>query len=159
MKEITEITTAMLSILIPVRALGSGIRRNRLFAGIATLLLMASAASAQKPMEAIAVKPLHDFSTPANWQKPIIIKSHEEAAKHFSKEALTTVETSIDWKKQFVLVFVWNGSGGDELQHQILESFPEKISFSMNRGMTRDLKQHTQVYALRSNVTWSVQNN
>lgn len=121
------------------------------------MLLCAGVASAQEPIEAIKVKPTHDFSTPSLWHKPIIIKSQEEATKHFDKDSLTVLETAIDWKKQYVLVFVWNGSGGDELQHKVLESFPEQISFAMKRGLTKDYRPHSHVYAMRSDVKWSVQ--
>jgi hypothetical protein len=55
-----------------------------------------------------------------------------------------------------VLVFAWQGSGGDKLEYAILESFPEQIPFSLRPGLTDDIRSHTRVFALRSNVKWSV---
>ena len=65
--------------------------------------------------------------------------------------------SQVDFEKQFLLVLAWQGSGGDRLNYTVAESFPEQIFFSMKRGLTRDLRPHMQVYALRSNVRWSIQ--
>ena len=53
-------------------------------------------------------------------------------------------------------MFAWQGSGGDKLDVAIAESFPEQIFFSLKPGVTDDLKSHLHVYALRSNVRWSI---
>ena len=90
------------------------------------------------------------------WNKPIVIKSQDEAAKHFGKDALQTIARKVDFKKQIVLVFAWQGSGGDKLEYSILESFPEQIPFSLRPGVTDDIRSHSRVFALRSNVRWSV---
>ena len=63
---------------------------------------------------------------------------------------------AVDFKKQFVLVFAWQGSGGDTLSYHVLESYPEQIAFMRKPGMTKDLRSHAKVYALRSNVKWRV---
>ena len=107
---------------------------NRWITGIAVTFLMAGIASAQQP---------------------IVLKSEDDAAKYFGKDALETLGKDVDFKKQFVLVFAWQGSGGDKLSFAVAESFPEQIFFSLQPGLTRDLRTHTHVYALRSNVKWS----
>ena len=44
----------------------------------------------------------------------------------------------------------------DKLEYEILESFPEQIPFSLKPGATDDIRSHSHVFALRSNVKWSV---
>jgi hypothetical protein len=124
--------------------------------GIAVVCLLAGAASAQEPIVAIKVTPEESVFKDSTWNKPIVVKSTEDAAKHFGKDALETLGKEVDFKKQFLLVFAWQGSGGDKLSYAVAESFPEQIFFSLKPGSTKDVHQHTHVYALRSNVIWSV---
>jgi len=124
--------------------------------GIVAFCILAGVASAQKPIVAIKAAPERSVFKNSTWNKPIIIKSKTDAVKHFSKDALNTLETAVDFKKQFVLVFAWRGSGRDRLSYSVAESYPEQVFFSLRRGRTRDLRSHTNVYALRSNVRWRV---
>jgi hypothetical protein len=112
---------------------------------------------AQEPIVELKVTPEQSVFKNSAWNKPIVIKSQDDAAKHFGKDALETIAKKVDFKKQIVLVFAWRGSGGDKLQYRILESFPEQIPFSLRPGVTDDLRSHTRVFALRSNVRWSAQ--
>lgn len=122
----------------------------------ALCLLWASSAAGQEPIVELNLKPeTSDFKDSA-WNKPIVIKSQDEAAEHFGEEALDEIAAEVDFEKQIVLVFAWRGSGGDKLEYKILESHPEQIPFSLLPGRTRDLRLHTRVFALRSNVEWSV---
>lgn len=130
---------------------------TRWMTGIAAFCMLAGVASAQEPIVPIKVVPEGSVFKSSAWDKPIVIESNTDAVKHFSKDALKTLETAVDFKKQFVLVFAWRGSGGDELSYNVAESSPEQISFSLKRGRTRDLRPHTKVYALRSNVRWHVE--
>jgi hypothetical protein len=129
---------------------------TRWMVGIAVICMMVGVASAQEPIVAIKVVPEKSVFKNSAWNKPIIIKSSEDAAKHFSKDVLKTLVTAVDFKKQFLLVFAWKGSGRDKLSYNVAESYPEQISFSLKPGRTRDLRPHTNVYALRSNVKWHV---
>ena len=128
----------------------------RLVTGMAAACMTAGVASAQEPIESIKVKPENSVFKNSNFNKPLVLKSKEEAAKHFGKEAVATLVKAVDFKKQIVLVFAWRGSGGDQLNYTVAESFPEQISFSRKFGRTRDLRSHAKVFALRSNVKWSV---
>lgn len=85
---------------------------------------------------------------------PLIIRSADEAAKHFDDKALATLKKHVDFKHQIVLVFAWKGSGQDKLDYKVLESFPEQVVFELTPGRTKDLRSHTQVYVLRSDVKW-----
>jgi hypothetical protein len=113
-------------------------------------------ASAQQPIVELKVTPEKSVFKDSAFHKPIVIKSKDDAAKHFGKDALDTIGKSVDFEKQIMLVFAWQGSGGDKLNYSILESFPEQVPFSLKMGMTDDLRSHTRVFALRSNVRWSV---
>ena len=123
---------------------------------MAAACMTAGVASAQEPIESITVKPENSVFKNSNFNKPVVVKSKEEAAKHFGKEAVASLVKAVDFKKQFVLVFAWRGSGGDQLNYTVAESFPEQITFSRQFGRTRDLRAHAKVFALRSNVKWSV---
>ena len=123
---------------------------------IAAACMFTGMLSAQEPIVSIKVKPQSSIFKNSNFNKPIVVKSKEEAAKHFGKEAVASLVKAVDFKKQIVLVFAWRGSGGDRLNYTVAESFPEQISFSRQFGRTRDLRSHAKVFALRSNVKWSV---
>ena len=132
----------------------------RLRMGLVALCLSAGLAAGEgpgvQPIVEVKVTPKTSVFKGSVWNKPLVIKSQDEAAKHFDKEALEAIAKKVDFKNQMVLLFAWRGSGGDKLEHMILESFPEQIPFSLRRGLTRDLRTHSRVFALRSDVRWSV---
>ena len=127
---------------------------TRWMTGIAAFCMLAGLAIAQQPIVAVKVVPKRSVFTNSTWSKPIVIKSSTDAAGHFGKDALKTLEATVDFKKQIVLVFAWRGSGRDQLNYSVAESYPEQVFFSLKRGRTRDLRAHVKVYALRSNVRW-----
>lgn len=90
-------------------------------------------------------------------KKPLVLKSEKDAAKYFTKPALKKLQAKVDFEKQIVLVFAWKGSGQDKMTFDVAESDPEQVTFQYRPGRTRDLRPHVKVYALRSNVKWSVQ--
>jgi len=92
----------------------------------------------------------------ASRSKPLVIRSADAAAGHFSDDAVAALKRKLDFKQQFVLVFAWRGSGQDRLRYDVAESFPEQVSFRYKPGRTRDLRPHVYIFALRSNVTWRV---
>ena len=95
------------------------------------LCFLAGCCFGQEPIVEIKVTPEKSVFKNSAWNKPIVIKSQDEAAKHFAKDALETITRKVDFKKQIVLVFAWQGSSGDRLEFKILESFPEQIPFSL----------------------------
>lgn len=92
----------------------------------------------------------------ASVKKPLVLKSQKEAAGHFDADELAKLVKQADFDKQFVLLFAWRGSGQDKLDAAVAESYPEQIFFGYTPGRTRDLREHVRVFALRSNVRWSV---
>ncbi len=129
---------------------------TRLMLGLLTLCLSASWAVGQEAIVELKVKPEKSVFKGSAWNKAIVIKSQEEAAKHFGKDALEEIAKTVDFNKQFVLLFAWQGSSGDKLDGKIFESLPEQIAFSLTPGVTNDIVPHSRVFALRSNVKWSV---
>ena len=89
-------------------------------------------------------------------KKPQVIRTAEDAAKHFDEANLKALAEKVDFAQQIVLVFAWRGSGQDRLESRVAESYPEQITFSLTPGRTRDLRQHIEIFALRSNVKWTV---
>ncbi|MEQ8788988.1 MAG: hypothetical protein RIC55_21935 [Pirellulaceae bacterium] len=128
---------------------------------LSSLLWMAVAADnadAASPavVEVKDAQPSQSIFDAASRKEPLELKSRQEAEKHFSEDALAKLAKQVDFEKQVVLVFAWKGSGQDRLDVEVLESFPEQVVFRYKRGLTRDLRPHVHVYALRSNVKWSV---
>ncbi|MBI3823601.1 MAG: hypothetical protein HY289_13105 [Planctomycetes bacterium] len=129
--------------------------------GLLTLCLSAGFALGQEPIvdtivELKVTPERGKLKEGLAWDKPIVIHSQDEAAKLFDKAALATITKKVDFKKQIVLVFAWDGSGDDKLEYKILESRPEQVSFSLQPGASKNDVPHSRVFALRSNVKWSV---
>ena len=90
------------------------------------------------------------------WKKPLKIESAKQLADHFDKKSVADLEKIVDFDQQVMLVFAWRGSGQDELSYVVAESYPEQVTFSHQKGRTRDLREHVKIYVLRKNVRWSV---
>ena len=130
---------------------------TRFIISIAVICMTAAGAQAQEPIAELDLLPEQSRLQASAWNKPIVITSMQEAGGLFKNAASGALGSQVDFEKQFLLVFAWRGSGGDRLSYTVAESFPEQIFFSMKRGLTRDLRPHMHVYALRSNVRWSIQ--
>ncbi|HSG71731.1 MAG TPA: hypothetical protein VLA12_15015, partial [Planctomycetaceae bacterium] len=105
-----------------------------------------------KQIEEVTANPnVFDVS---NQSKPLVLKSHAQVKKYFSAENLTKLLKEVDFDNQILLVFAWKGSGQDRLEVTVVESSPEQLVFVYKSGKTRDLRPHTYVYAVRSNVKW-----
>ena len=124
---------------------------------LSTSLLAAEPDASLPPIQEIgAAKPGVEIFKAAKRGEPLVLKTADEAAEHFGEEALATLKEKVDFEQQIVLVFAWRGSGQDKLNYVVAESFPEQITFRIQPGRTRDLRPHVHVFALRSNVKWSV---
>lgn len=88
--------------------------------------------------------------------EPTVVASEKELEKAIPDEATRKrVAKLVDFKEQTLLVFAWQGSGGDKLSYTVAESFPEQIKFTLTPGLTRDLRGHVKLYVVRNNVKWS----
>lgn len=107
------------------------------------------------PVQALDnVAPKSEIIKNSSYSKPAVIRSAKEAGEYFSEDELAKVLRQTDFEEQFILAFAWRGSSRDKLEYSVLESFPEQVVFSYRPGRTRDLRLHTLVLALRSNVKW-----
>lgn len=119
------------------------------------LVLFASAGHADDPIkEVFDAKPNTTIFRNATINKPLILRSEADAGKYFVNNQLENLQQHVNFEKQIVLVFAWRGSGQDKLTYEVAESFPEQVSFRYRPGRTRDLRPHSHVYVLRSNVVW-----
>lgn len=125
-----------------------------------TLALMmagfVSSAKAVEPIKKVSAKPTAAVFEAASRKTPLKIKAAGDLPKYFGEKDVATIKENVDFDEQFILVFAWRGSGQDKLNYDVAESFPEQIFFRILPGRTRDLRPHTHVFALRSNVTWSM---
>lgn len=109
------------------------------------------------PIHEIAkLAPKESAFKPGRPPQPTVLKSEKEAAEYFAEDALAQLKKEVDFTQRTVLLFAWRGSGQDQLTYSVAESYPEQVTFAYRGGRTRDLRPHVRVYALRSNVTWSV---
>ena len=118
-------------------------------------LLFINAGWAGEPIVEIAEVKVPEFTLESGLdgaKKPLLLQSSDEAAAYFGAKNLATLKDKVDFSKQKVLVFAWRGSGQDRIVYEVLESFPEQIRFSYQRGRTRDLRPHLKVFAVRSDV-------
>lgn len=109
-----------------------------------------------EPIVALSLRPNDKAFMKSTAMKPLELKSAKAAADYFDEKSLATLTEKVDFEKQVVLVFAWRGSGQDKLTYAVAESFPEQIQYTYQRGLTRDLRPHTHVHVLRSNVKWQV---
>ena len=63
--------------------------------------------------------------------------------------------SKFDFKKEFLLVFSWAGSGQDKLTFGVNDG---KAAFFYAAGLTRDLRPHFYAYVLKNKTTWDVKN-
>jgi len=93
---------------------------------------------------------------PGKWAAPSKIATTAELEKLVAdKETRATITKAVDFKSHDLLVFAWQGSGGDKLEYTVAESYPEQVRFTLTRGLTKDLRTHTKLFAVRKNVKWS----
>lgn len=80
--------------------------------------------------------------------KPTKITTAEELGKEVTDaDARKEVLKEVNFKKEYLLLFRWAGSGGDRLSFTSDEKTGE-VSFALKRGLTRDLRSHVKLFAL-----------
>lgn len=95
--------------------------------------------------------------------QPTVVKSEQDATALFTESSVDQLKQKVDFARQMVLVFAWQGSGKDELEFAVSESLPndivrrtDQVVFSFEPGRTRDLRPHTQIFAVKADAKWSV---
>jgi hypothetical protein len=127
-----------------------------LLVALLPFVALAAAAPTIPPIQKLAgLTPGENAFQASGSAKPIVLKSEKEAAEYFPAQELAKLTKQVDFNSQIVLLFAWQGSGQDKQDYTVAESYPEQIRFTYTPGMTRDLRPHIYIYALRANVTWS----
>lgn len=117
--------------------------------------LFCSLLTADEPIRELKIKPNEAaYKNRGRVPNPVVVQSEQDAADIFDQEELAKLLKQVDFDKQFVLVYAWRGSGQDRLEYDVAESYPEQVMFRYMPGRTRDLRPHSRVYVLRSNVRW-----
>jgi hypothetical protein len=93
--------------------------------------------------------------------KPQAITDTDALARTFPDAAVQArIKEQVDFSRQLLLVFRWAGSGQDRIEPR-QEKKGDKVTvvFDYTPGLTRDLRQHLQLFAVRKNVDYRVQTN
>ena len=115
-----------------------------------------SAADEKKPdapkKEETAVREidLKDVKVPKNevakWAEPTVFKSEDELTKAFGESAK---EIKVDFKKEYLALFQWAGSGQDKLSHAVeTKDGKTTVTSTLTPGRTKDLRQHAHMIAV-----------
>jgi hypothetical protein len=85
--------------------------------------------------------------------EPTVIKSEDDLKKAVGEDAAKAMK--IDFKKEYLALFQWAGSGQDKLTHAV-ETKDKKttVTTTYTRGFTKDLKQHAHLIALPAGAEW-----
>lgn len=86
--------------------------------------------------------------------RPMKITSKEELVSTVKDtDTQDAIAKVVDFDKEYVLIFTWGGSGADKLT---AASEKDVVTFTLKRGLTKDLRQHAPVFALAKEATWVV---
>ena len=118
--------------------------------GLATVA--ATADDKKSVVREVSVKDLDlNFKERGVVTKPTKIMSAEELAKALpGKDVAEKVAKQVDFSKEYLLLFRWSGSGGD----QLTAGGETKATFAHQRGLTRDLRQHLHLFAVAKDAEW-----
>jgi len=90
--------------------------------------------------------------------KPTKVTSAADLAKLVPDEdAQKAITKNVDFKKEYLVVFAWSGSGGDKVSFETKKGKEgEEAVFTYKRGLTRDLRGHFKVFALPNKTTYNM---
>lgn len=125
---------------------------------LASAAVLADDKKANAPIREIAAGEKDKIDTKAGKAtEPTKVTTAEELEKRIPDEdTRKRLAKEVDFKTHTLLVFAWQGSGQDKLEYAVQESAPEKVAFTVTRGLTKDLRSHTHLYVLRNDVKWAV---
>jgi hypothetical protein len=82
---------------------------------------------------------------------PKIIRSEEEL-----KKILPDYKADVDFKKERLVLFTWSGSGQDKITYK---GDAKLVTFTVNYGLTRDLREHVKLFAVPKDAEVEVMGN
>ena len=126
-------------------------------------LLLSAAAQPARPAEPIAPV-VREIKAPglrlpgraSPFGKPTRIAGAADLARTVpDKGERDRLGKQVDFKKEYLLLFTWFGSGGDRLGFRPGEGEDGvDVVFVYTRGRTRDFRRHVRVFALPGKTTW-----
>ncbi len=105
---------------------------------------------------ALDVKPKDAVFNGSNLRTPAQISAADELSRYFEADQIKRITKRVDFKKQYVLLFVWRGSGQDRLRYDYQEVKPGWVFFTIKQGRTEDYRRHARVFAVQSDVKWKM---
>jgi hypothetical protein len=87
---------------------------------------------------------------PGGVTNPETIATAEALAKSpVLKNAADELKKKVDFDKEKLLLFTWQGSGGDKLAGALATADKKTLAtFTYTPGLTRDLRQHVKLFAV-----------
>ncbi len=65
------------------------------------------------------------------------------------KDASDAIKKHVDFAKEKLVVFMWQGSGGDKLAADLKTADKKTTAtFTLTPGLTLDLRQHTKLFVV-----------
>jgi hypothetical protein len=91
--------------------------------------------------------------------RPTVIRDEARLVSMLGNEGeFAAISESVDFSTHELLLFEWQGSGGDGLTSTIEETDGDiRVVFVYTQGLTRDLARHSALFAVDQNVAWSIQ--
>ncbi len=124
--------------------------RNFLLIAVFTLFVVPVARSEDKALLVREIPVKLAAAERGDAMKPTKITTGDELKKVLGATA-DEVAKNVDFKKEYLLLFQWSGSGGDKLT---AADDKKDVTFTLVRGRTRDLRPHTHLFAVAKDAEW-----
>lgn len=87
---------------------------------------------------------------------PVKITSEADLAKAVpSKADQAALQKAVDFRKEYLLIVTWAGSGGDRLAFEVKKAKPgPEVVFTRHLGETDDYNEHQKVYVISKSLTY-----
>ena len=113
--------------------------------------------AAKKDEAAVREIDLKDVKVPkkegAKWAEPTVFKSEDDLKKAFGDDAVKAMK--VDFKKEYLALFQWAGSGQDKLSHAVeTKDGKTTVTSTLTPGRTKDLRQHAHLIAVPVGAEW-----
>ena len=87
--------------------------------------------------------------------KPVKMGTEAEMKKVVLDEsAQKEISKRVNFKREFLLLFRWSGSGGDRLTFTTDRN--GDVTFNLKRGLTRDLRMHSKLFAIPKGARYTL---
>jgi hypothetical protein len=89
---------------------------------------------------------------------PKKITSEDELAIAIdAKEWQERIAKQVDFSKEYLLLFMWRGSGQDKLSSKVAEEKKKPVViFEFSPGVTQDCHFHASLFAVSRDVNWQL---